>query len=123
MPKILCTLENAALEISGIKFIRNPDGDGLISENEVDEPHLSIFTEIPGYALAEESPAPVAETKKETAAERKARLKAEADAAAAAIPAPVADEPAPVAEAPVVADPVAEQPAAPADGKSESEYF
>lgn len=79
MPKIICLLENAATEINGIKFLVNPDGDGLISDGDVEEPHLSIFTAIPGYSIVEEDKQP--DPVKETAAQRKARLKAEQDAA------------------------------------------
>ncbi len=116
MPKIHCTLENAALEISGVKFIPHPEGDGLISEADVGEPQLSIFMAIPGYAVLTEPAAintdAATAKNKETAAERKARLKSEAEAeAAASAPAAPAMEPA--------ADPVVAQ----EEAKPAAEFF
>lgn len=85
MPKIICTLANASTEINGIKFVPHEDGINLISEEDVKEPASSLFLSIPGYiadGVSENEP-PKGEqepVKKETAAERKARLKAEQEA-------------------------------------------
>ncbi len=119
MAKIHCTLENAALLINGVKFIPHPEGDGLISEDHVEDPHLSIFTSINGYKILDEpeaepvadpepvsddepdgddepqtATAPTAAPAVETAAERKARLKREARAEAKARAAAATETPA-----------------------------
>lgn len=91
MPKIVCMLENSSTEINGIKFVPHADGQHLISEADVGEPNLSIFLSIPGYcvegdedgdgALKDPEPTNEPEPIKETAPQRKARLKAEKEAA------------------------------------------
>ncbi len=55
MPQVLCTLPNAAEEISGFKF--TPVEGGVLSEEIGDETALSIFLSIPGYSLHGEQPA------------------------------------------------------------------
>ena len=75
MPKIICTLENAGTEINGIAFVPHDDGVSVISADDVKEPAYSLFLSIPGYVAHDEEPG-----KKETPAERKARLKAEKEA-------------------------------------------
>lgn len=67
MPKVICTLPNAAEEISGVKFA--PGAAGHISE-EISEEQAAVFLSIPGYAEHQDDP------------EEEARLKAEAAAAA-----------------------------------------
>lgn len=89
MPKIICTLTNASTEINGIKFVPHEDGINLISEEDVKEPASSLFLSIPGYiadGVSDTEPPKVEPepVKKETAAERKARLKAEQEAEEAA---------------------------------------
>lgn len=138
MPKIICELENASTEISGIKFIADKDGR-LISETDVEEPHLSIFLSIPGYyadgvqpsasvdenesektdaAPDKESDAKPDAKVKETAAQRKARLKSEQEAAAAA-----AAEEAVAKETEGESDSSSEAPAEPAAESDEDEVF
>ena len=90
MSKIVCMLENSGTEINGIKFVPHPNGEHLISEADVGEPNLSIFLSIPGYCVegdedgdgAHKDPEPTNEPEpvKETAPQRKARLKAEKEA-------------------------------------------
>lgn len=89
MPKVICELENSSTEINGIKFVPHEDGQRLISEADVGEPHLSIFLSIPGYSVdgdddhgdsKDPEPPKAPESDKETAAQRKARLKAEKEA-------------------------------------------
>ena len=126
MSKIICVLENASDLINGIKFGPVEGVEGLVSE-EVSESVASLFLSIPGYVLHgadgeedgdtntadPESPAAPA-PKKETAAERKARLKAESEAAEQA----AAEEEA--------AKKAAEEPADSADagnGDSDNEVF
>ena len=93
MPRVICDLPNASLEIGGIKFSPLDEG-GLISE-EISEEQANRLASIPGYCLDDEerevAPAPV----KEPAPTTRGRKKAAAELA----PAP-ADQPAePVAPA------------------------
>lgn len=85
MTKIVCTLDNASEEISGVKFAQNEDG--LMVSEDINDETADVFLSIPGYHVAdgESVPKPAAsESKKpETAAQKKAREKAEAEAAAA----------------------------------------
>lgn len=53
MPKVICTLENAAEEISGVKFITH--ALGMISEDISDE-DAERFLSIPGYEAQEKDP-------------------------------------------------------------------
>ncbi|WP_288076737.1 hypothetical protein [Pseudomonas sp.] len=126
MSKIICVLENASDLINGIKFGPEEGVEGLVSE-EVSESVAALFLSIPGYVLhgaegeeggdtntADPEPPAAPAPKKETAAERKARLKAEADAAEQA----AAEEEA--------AKKAAEEPAENADagnGESDNEVF
>lgn len=55
MAKIICTLEHASTEISGIKF--EPTPDGMVSE-EVTDDVAALFASIPGYSLVKLAPAP-----------------------------------------------------------------
>lgn len=50
MAKVICTLENASDEISGVKFKKHPDGAGMVSEDISDE-QAARFASIPGYEL------------------------------------------------------------------------
>lgn len=49
MPKVKCTLPNAANEINGVKFVSHASG-GMVSE-EISEEQAANFAAIPGYAL------------------------------------------------------------------------
>ncbi len=53
MPKVICKLENAADEISGVKFTAMEDG-GRVSE-EVSAEVAELFASIPGYELAQDA--------------------------------------------------------------------
>lgn len=100
MPKVICTLENASSEISGVKFTPHPDG-GAVSE-EISDDQAAAFVAITGYALVEEAqPAgkPTAAAAKPPAAPAKPAK----SAGKAAAPAPVVAPPAPDAD-PVVPD-------------------
>lgn len=124
MSKIICVLENASDLINGIKFGPEEGVEGLVSE-EVSESVAALFLSIPGYVLhgaegeegsdtntADPEPPAAPAPKKETAAERKARLKAESEAAEQA----AAEEEA--------AKKAAEEPADNADaGDSDNEVF
>jgi hypothetical protein len=50
LPKVICTLPNASLEISGVKFTVLADGTGIISE-ELAPAAAELFLSIPGYAI------------------------------------------------------------------------
>lgn len=54
MPKVLCTLENASQEISGVKFEQTEDG--MLSEDVSDET-AAYFCQINGYALKDDGAA------------------------------------------------------------------
>lgn len=126
MSKIICLLENASDLINGIKFGPEEGVEGLVSE-EVSESVAALFLSIPGYVLhgaegeeggdtntTDPEPPAAPAPKKETAAERKARLKAESEAAEQA----AAEEEA--------AKKAAEEPADNADagnGESDNEVF
>lgn len=115
MPKIICELENASLEINGIKFVPLEDGTGVISEKDVSEGHAAIFLSIPGYRASTQV------EKKETPAERKARLAAEKDAAdkEAAEKAATEKEAAQTVSAPEAPDSVGDE----QEGSGEAEVF
>lgn len=110
MPRVICELPNASLEISGVRFQKLEDGRFI--SDEIGDEATAMFLSIPGYVADEDEAAPVAaapapaKTKKQLAAE-KAAAKVQTPAAA---PAPVAEpepavEPEPVAAAPAT-DPV-----------------
>lgn len=73
MPKVVCTLENAADEISGIKFTALPDGAGKVSD-EISEDAAASLLSIKGYEPFEAPAAPVppAPTEKPATAPAKA---------------------------------------------------
>lgn len=132
MPKVICELENASTEINGIKFVPHANGKSLISEGDVGEPHLSIFLSIPGYVAegdeqgADDEPKkePVVTPKPESAAARKARLKAEQEAADAAAKAAAEREAAEQAEVERLAAEAAKQSeSSDGDEESDSEVF
>lgn len=134
MSKIICLLENASDLINGIKFGPVEGVEGLVSE-EVSESVADLFLSIPGYVLhgaegeeggntdaagTETAPAPA--PKPETAAQRKARLKAEQEAAEKA----AAEEAARKAAEEEAPKQAAEEPADNADagnGEGENEVF
>ena len=73
MQRVICDLENAADEISGVKFYPLEEG-GKISD-EISDELAAVFTSIPGYTLAEgvEPPAaPVEKPAPKTRAPKKA---------------------------------------------------
>ena len=87
MSKVICKLENASTLINGIQFSAEDGIDGLVSE-EVSDAVSALFLSIPGYILYGEDENSDAETEasstkrpqRETAAQRKNRLKAELEA-------------------------------------------
>lgn len=87
MFRVICTIENASHEISGIDFEDHPSGEGVISVHPLDADEAGMFRGISGYSIvdADESEKPVAETAAEKRA-RKAAEKAAAAPAAAAAP-------------------------------------
>lgn len=91
MPKVICTLENASDEISGVKFTPHPDG-GVVSE-EISEDQAAAFTSVPGYALVTAAvvTAPVAKPPAAPAKPAKTGGKASAPAPVVPPPAPDAD--------------------------------
>ena len=62
MPKVICKLENAADEISGVKFTALEDG-ARVSE-EVSADVAELFASIPGYELLIDAPKAPAKAKK-----------------------------------------------------------
>lgn len=76
MPKVICKLENAADEISGVKFAAREDGF-KVSEELSDEA-AAVFLSIPGYELEQIDPEAEAARK---AAEAEAAAKAAEEAA------------------------------------------
>lgn len=54
MAKVICKLENASEEISGVKFEPHPEGIGMVSEEISDEAAAS-FASITGYELVGEN--------------------------------------------------------------------
>ena len=57
MPKVLCTLQNASDEISGVKFVSH--ANGMLSE-DISEEVAADFASIPGYEIVGAEPkAPV----------------------------------------------------------------
>jgi hypothetical protein len=113
MPKVICTLPNAAAEINGVKF--TPAECGMLSD-EVSAEQAEAFLSIPGYVEHKEDPAADARRKAEIAAAAQ-RAADEAAAALKAVtpPAPPAKTVAPVAPAKAV------KPAAKADGTADDE--
>lgn len=84
MPKVLCTLENASEEISGVKFEQTEDG--MLSE-DVSTETAAYFCQINGYALKDDGAAAAraaADAEAAAKAEADAKAKADADAKAAA---------------------------------------
>ena len=63
MPKVICKLENAADEISGVKFTALEEG-GRVSE-EVSAEVAELFSSIDGYELVQDKPKKAAAAKKE----------------------------------------------------------
>ncbi|WP_443691480.1 hypothetical protein [Pseudomonas sp.] len=77
--KVICTLQNASLEISGVKFEVLEDGR-LVSE-EIEDETAELFASVPGYSIVTDDDLPGPEL---TAAQKKAAEKqAKADKAAA----------------------------------------
>lgn len=111
MSKVICTLPNASLEISGVKFTPTADGTGIISE-ELAPAAAELFLSIPGYAIepvpepelppapkpSPMAPAPAAVVVPEPAPEKPARAKALKPAAPDAVPAAGATETPPAPE-------------------------
>lgn len=98
MPRVICTLENAGDEISGVKF--HPLDDGGKVSDEISTEQAELFLSISGYEPFDgevEEPKPVAPPP----TSRKATPKK---------PAAAAEQPAPAAE-----QAAAEEPAAKAD--------
>lgn len=89
MPKVICTLENAADEISGYKFTALPDGAGKISE-DLPEDVAAVFLSITGYKaeVAEAAKAPAAKEAQKPAAPARGAKKAAEPANTPAEPAP-----------------------------------
>lgn len=80
MPKVICKLENAADEISGVKFTALEEG-GRVSE-EVSAEVAELFASIPGYELVNDAPKAAAKASKkaqEKAAEKPAEAAPEGD--------------------------------------------
>lgn len=66
MPKVFCKLENAADEISGVKFTAMEES-GRVSE-EISAEKAELFASIPGYELVQDKPKKAAQpAKKEPA--------------------------------------------------------
>ncbi|MFD3263204.1 hypothetical protein [Phenylobacterium ferrooxidans] len=82
MFRVICTLENASHEISGIAFEDHPSG-GVISAHDLDADQAGVFRGINGYSIVDADENPPTETAAEKRA-RKAAEKAAAEAAAAA---------------------------------------
>ena len=76
--RVICSLPNASLEISGVKFEILEDGR-LVSE-EVEEQTAEMFASISGYSIADDADLPEPEL---TPAQKKAVLKATEAATAA----------------------------------------
>lgn len=77
MPKVICKLENAASEISGVKFAAQEDGS-QVSE-DISAETAELFASIPGYELLSDAPkAPAKPAKK--AVEKAAEKPVEPDA-------------------------------------------
>jgi hypothetical protein len=90
MPKVICKLENAAAEISGVKF--DVQDDGTRVSEDISAEAAELFTSIPGYELLNEAPkAPVKPVKK--AVEKSAEKPVEPDAPVAAADPTVAADP------------------------------
>lgn len=83
MPRVLCDLENASHEISGVKFYPLEEG-GLISD-DLPQEKLEYFIGIPGYSVAEDDQQP--EVKPEPAPPPTKRPGKKAEPVAAAQPA------------------------------------
>lgn len=109
MPRVICDLPNASLEISGVKFFPLEEG-GVISD-EISDEQTAAFLEIPGYVLDEEvREAPKVEAKPAPTTRKGGAKKAVAE--------PVVEQPAPV-ETPAPVEP--EQPAE--DKPAQEEVF
>lgn len=80
MPKVLCTLQNASEEISGVKFVSH--ANGMLSEDVTDEVAAN-FASIPGYEIvgAKAKATAPAPADNDDAAAEKARADASAEAA------------------------------------------
>lgn len=94
MPRVICDLPNASLEISGIKFSPLDEG-GLISE-EISEEQAKRLASIAGYSLDEDeresAPEPV-KAPAPTTRKKKAAEPEKVEPEAAAVPAePESDE-------------------------------
>lgn len=88
MPRVICTLENAGDEISGVKF--HPLEDGGKVSDEIDADTAALFLSIQGYEPFDgevEEPKPVAPpptTRKKPSAKPAAEQAAPVEATAAA---------------------------------------
>ena len=71
--KVVCTLKNASLEISGVKFEVLEDGR-LVSE-DVDDETAELFASVPGYSIVtdEDLPGPELTASQKKAAEKQAK--------------------------------------------------
>lgn len=98
MPRVICDLPNASLEISGIKFSPLDEG-GLISE-DISEEQAKRLASIPGYTVDEDDRAPAPEPAKEVAPTTRKKKPAE--------PAPVKSE-APAEPAAQAAEPESDE--------------
>lgn len=59
--KVICTLPNASLLISGVAFAPVKEREGAVASDLVDEDTANLFKNIPGYSIvevAEQSPPP-----------------------------------------------------------------
>lgn len=101
MPKVICTLPNAAEEINGVSFLSTEVG--MLSE-DISAEQAESFLSIPGYVEHHEDADEIARQKAEAAAAAQREADEAAQKAAAAKPAPKA--PAKAAK-PAKADPVA----------------
>ena len=59
--QVICTLENASDNISGVKFTPLEDGTGLISEL-IPDGQAEVFLSIPGYALHQKAESRMSES-------------------------------------------------------------
>lgn len=83
MPRVICTLDNASDEISGVKF--HPLEDGGKVSDEISDEQAELFLGIPGYEPFDgevDEPKPVAPpptTRKKTPAQAPAKQPAQTE--------------------------------------------